>query len=376
MTTTIHCSALDLGWTCAESIPLTGAPTLVDPHNEMAELGTAAHRAAVFVDRDEDPPLSELAECYGVDLEDLTIRWHLTRKAWKDVRLRLGGGDMEVSLSYEDEQFGVKLVGTCDRFNVQGNAAFAADWKFGYLEQPHNHQLAGYGFLIAKANPEVEKFWSGVCYVMLGVWVGRWFTRQELDDWFAELCRRIELGRGSFTPGHHCRFCHRQYDCPGFDAYRSKALAFFAGGEMGAIRGIAIEEPPDVLGPQLSEALRTWKLVEKYGKELKAIARQYAEKHDGFPTGDGRRYTMTGVDRRLVDPRKAWPVLVKMGFTEDDLGSVASISLASAKAIISDRTERGQKKKAIEELEHALEVAGAVTTKTTKQLREVSDAAE
>ena len=372
MTTTIHCSALDLAWICPESIPLTGAPTLVDPHNEMAELGTASHRAALCVGTHEEPDLPGLAERFGVGLDDLTIRWHLTRKAWKDVRLKLGGGAAEVNMTYYDEQFDVSLVGTCDRFNVKGNAAFAADWKFGYLEQPHDQQLAGYGFLIAKTIPEVEKFWSGVCYVMLGVWVGRWYTRQQLDDWFDELCHRIELGRGTFTPGHHCRFCSRQYDCPGFDAYRSKALAFFRGGALPEIE-VKLDDPPEKLGPQIAEAMRTWKLVEKYGNELKALARKYAEDHGGFPTGDGRRYAMLPQNKRDIDARKAWPVLVKLGFTDDDLASLASMSLPQMKKIVSDRMERGQKKQAIEELEHALEAAGAVTTKTTKQLREVSD---
>jgi len=374
---TVRCSALDLLWQCAESIDRPDGALVVSPANEMADLGTAQHRAAESLGVDSEPDLADIASRFGVDLDELSMLWAMTLRQWNGgeqhpgLKTWFADGDTECQGEHVVEwphhsYTHFRLRGKRDRRAIRGNRVYGLDWKTGYVEADHEHQMRGYGFLDMLAYPEAEQIWSGIAYVRLGFIDAKIYTRRQLEDWFADLLTHLANQLGTYAPGPHCRFCDRQHDCAGRDRWMQSAIVAF-----GSNLRVPIEGPPEMIGPQLAELLRTAKAVGGACDRVRDVAREYADAHDGFfPTGDGRAFELRTTKRRSIDPAAGWPVL-SQHLTDGELAPCVKISKGAVEKAIGAKTERGGKGKAIEALMDELDAAGALREQPMTQLREV-----
>ena len=345
----LRCSALPRAFKCAASVHDDGLR--VDPVNEAASAGTAAHAAlATLVETGavEWDALPDLAKRHGCDLDELRMLVALGRKLWEQV----GGWFVEPLAE-------VPLIRDFGAFTLSGHAdvisydtarqhVVVADWKSGRVDSDYTEQLRGYAVL------------GLVTYGALTAdAVVLWIREQDVerltmdsegfDEWFKRVHSTIVAWDGTYRPGDHCTHCPRLLTCPAATAMARRDVSILA--EQEGVDFAALEPA------RRTELYELAGRVAKLAENVRALAKAHLEAGGEVPG-----YRIRTDEPREIDIAAAWSVLDAHGLTTaENIGAVAKVSISKAEDVVRKAAGRGHGAKAVEEFRSQLEAAGALS---------------
>lgn len=299
---------------------------------------------------------------------------HVTETAWAlDVatgRGRLLGRNLG---RHYDAQPG-EVAGAADYVRVEAGVVEVLDLKTGQADvtpPAENLQLAALAAAAAS--------WYGVTTARVGILAagdGRtpWVTWAELGplDLLAipvrlqRLVAAIEAARTTprYAVGRWCGTCPARRSCP----TQTWALRRLAADPKSVAEDLATAlVTPDTA----AVGLQRFRAIKSAMNEVERQLHAYVKENGPIPVGDGKVWGPRESQRSIIDPEKAWPVLVE-AFGVD--GAREAMTLKTSKtaisAVASARAPRGQKSEAAKALLAQLDAAGAVTTKTVTEFEE------
>ena len=365
-------SACDRAWNCAESLRPVVA---VDPIGEAAEMGSAFHEVMRARINQTDHSVEEIAERYGVDVEELERLIAYAGVAERDLKTWFPDDAAEVRLEHTEPwdvepYHNLLLAGTVDRLSVPTpERAAVLDWKTGMVEG-FAHQQRAYAFLTLRRYPTLTEVYSATVYVRLGHWTGRLYRASDLEDWWADMKRHLVNGLGKFSPGSHCGYCPRRSECPGVRQYAESCLSTINAHPSQQALTLT-EENGAELRPHLAETLAKVRYIEARCGEFREVLRDNVRKLGGeIPAGGDKVLRIIEVRRRKLDPRKAWPVLAAR-LSDDQIADACTISMKKCQDAAAASAGPGGKGIARQQIETELIDAEALKVEITEQLREM-----
>ena len=372
----IRCSALPAAFECPGSVQPVDVE--IDPVSPPADQGSADHQVMrQIVESDmrslDGIDLAQIAEFWAVDRDDLLVHAFMGLKVWQLVRDRFPDPQAEVDLEARFE-FGdgtvLELTGHLDALAVVHREALASlgDWKFGRVDRNYAQQLRGYqaltlynyaginivhGFVGWMFDSEIED------YVM---------TRDQLWDWLDTVHDRLVHWDGVLHPGPQCGTCRRNHNCPALTAIARRDVLIFGGPDMGERAAGGFK---DIADGELISLYRRGRVISKLIESLDEAVKLRVEAAGGvLPDGDGRELRFITSERRRIDPLLAKFVL-EQRLTPEEIAAATVLRPSLLDDAIAEKTPRGKKKDAIEELNEALRQAGAVSQEPQKRLMDV-----
>jgi hypothetical protein len=301
---------------------------------------------------------------------------HVTETAWAlDIatgRGRLLGRNLG---RHYDAQPG-EVVGAADyvRLDVEACVVEVLDLKTGQADVTppgENLQLAALAAAAAS--------WHGVTTARVGILAageGRtpWVTWAELGplDLLAvpfrlqRLAAAVEAAKTKpkYAVGRWCGHCPARRDCP----TQTWALRRLAADP----KSVAEDLATGLVTPDTAAlAFQRFRAIKAATNEVERQLHAYVKENGPIPTGNGNVWGPRESQRSVIDPEKAWPVLVDaLGVDGAREAMTLKTSKTAVSAVASARAPRGQKTDASKALLAALEAAGAVTTKTVTEFEE------
>jgi hypothetical protein len=365
----LRCSSLPLAFACPGSIRHAEGEVLIEIANEAAPLGSAVHEVlaeAIRKPSAEHLDVRPVALKHGVDADDLERLTAYGLHAWRALQQFYPDPVMEQPLVYETPAF--RLTGHPDLLSVGPDWANVADWKTGYKQADHFHQLMGYAALCFAAYPQI------VHVNATTVWLRDWsretirITVEDLLQWEEVLTARVVHWSGTYTAGPHCQFCPRFAACPARQALVRSAIAEATGEGLGTL--MHADYPVD-LRPAFAAFYTSGKLqlAKQLLDRLDSLIRAELLASGPLDLGNGRELAMVPDPRDTIDPQKAWPVISRI-LTDEEIAPCLRIGKTALLDTVAAKAPRGHKGKAKTALMEELKVAEAVSTKTHHKLTE------
>lgn len=342
----MHISQLPLLFSCPSSALPTDHP--YDPGSEAADLGHAVHEGLADVVMSRDPDLDAIAQRYGVPRGDVNALVGAGRVAWGEVSSAFHNVRAEMHLEARG-----KLRGRTDVLGLSEERIAVLDWKTSRERSDVRPQLRGYAACAADMFGMPMTGHIDVYTV--------WLRLMEIDHMsvtdgdltaFWEQYGYAERSVGNqYGPGEACTYCRRQLVCDArTELVQSSVRAF----------GPMASDDPGVMSPALLAGLyprarMLQRALDQYREALRMQLRS-----GPMPDGNGNTLELGEVKRTKVDARRAWPILVREGFDDDDIAACISMSTSALMDVAAAKAVRGQKGKAKAALREMLEAAGAV----------------
>jgi len=343
----MRCSALPLASKCRGSWKLTGGYGSV-----QSRLGQAFHEAA-----------RAKALNQPFDMDGLRTRYALTDEEVKgieygiyNITVRIPEGAWLVADDRQLSVFDGRLTGTPDLAIYFKRVLTIPDWKSGWgdVEDPQtNNQLIGYAILVIEAILQSgleppERVDLMVVQPKINQVKIASFTLGQIEERKKDILRVVEeaeAGEGQFTTGPWCTVCFKNMHCPAF-AGQVKVLAEFI--EPGI--PVDVEKALKIMLP-LAKACAT------VTRKVEELAKAWVDTNGPLELGGGQMYVKVIDEKKEVDARKAFEVLVGDYFNDEDVWPLMSISM---KAItdLAVKTKRGLSTV----VKNSLAEAGAVKT--------------
>lgn len=373
-------SALPLFFLCPESSrtedEVEGEIVRVDSAGPLAALGNAVHEyAAAWVNGDE-LIIENIAGKYGVEEEDLAPlcgaarnRWGSIKHYWANCQVLLTEQPLHFEL--EDEYTKLTVKGTSDIVGCEEEMLAVGDWKSGFLDTDHFHQLMGYAYGAWKKYGGPKTKGVTMFTIMLRTYdvdIVR-VTVDELKDWAVVMLKRARDGFGTFNPGTHCAHCPRSMNCPGKMAHDS-AMMVSLGQIDETVPSVTdwTQENHLTFGPSVVDVLRQIKYWGGKMDAIKAFVKEKVIEFGPLLDGKGRAYKIVGQNRRSLKS-SARPVLT--AHLGDRIGEVIKYNLTAAEKIVMEDAPQGTTKKAAKAaLLDDLDSIDAISVKATGSLRE------
>lgn len=371
----IRCSSLPMAWACPESQNLPSDAPRLNLSNEPAELGTAAHRWLASHVQGVELDRANLAAEHGCDADELGMLCAQGAKAFTKLREYFHAADEPIQVEVPLEtgpHCNLLICGTADVLARQGDTALILDWKSGRVESDYTHQLRGYAYaaiehLYQKHKRRIADAVVITVWLRDGVWDIEKLTAGEVAGWASEFGRRLKNGRGSFNPGGHCQYCQRSTSCEGRRALVRSTIADLSVEGVKAIEWTLATRAE--LGEQIGKMYGIVKLVEGAAEDFRQTLRADVEAHGPLPIGGGRQLALNPVNKRVLDPAKARPVLARH-LSAEEIDSETTISVSGCEALAVAKAEKGRGAATKRAMAAELEEAGAVSINPVFQLRE------
>jgi len=244
------------------------------------------------------------------------------------------------------------------------NWGITLDWKTGRKgdDAAHKGQMMAYATMLAADNPKLEQVTTIICWVRDKSFSIVTFKREEIRDWFKNFIHRHAFWDGrTYSPGDHCSWCKRFYDCPARSkminsavndlvAYENdKSLVLNSDGEL---------VDPDKLFDAYNQAKVLKRMIDSFMEDLKVEVRKRGDVP--IPQLDGKGFGYKS--RRgnaTFDTFKAWGVL-QDHFTDDEMSNIISIGKGKLETVAKSKAEKGKKQKFFAEIMGELETNGAI----------------
>lgn len=374
-------SALPLFFLCPESSRTEddageGEIVRVDSAGPLAALGNAVHEYAAAWVNGEELIIENVAKKYGVEVDDLAPLCGAVRNRWGSIKQYFSKCEVlmtEQPLRFElqDENTTLTVTGTSDIVGCEEEMLAVGDWKSGFLDTDHFHQLMGYAYGAWKRFGGPKTKGVTMFTIMLrsyDVDIVR-VSVAELVDWAAVMLKRARDGFGTFHPGTHCTHCPRAMDCPGKIAQDS-AMMVSLGQIDETVPSVAnwTKENHLTFGPSVVDALRQIKYWTGKMDAIKAFVKEKVIEFGPIADGNGRAYKIITQNRRSLKSSARAVLAEHLG---DRLGEVIKYNLTAAEKVVMEIAPQGTTKKAAKEALLAdLESIDAISVKATGSLRE------
>jgi hypothetical protein len=338
----------------------------IDTSGPEADLGRAVHDALeawIKAGTGTEPQPQPFANQHNVDVDKVAELIAFAPAALQQIREDLSGLRAEVVIK------GGGVRGRIDGLAVEVSPAgpFSAailDWKTGRDPQENSKPLQRLAYASAV---EATYGMPAQCYIYTAeIWLAAQeiiSSRYDIDS-IQGFRRKLaeQLAHPKASPGSHCKYCRRRFDCRERDQYlRSAALGL-------TIVGTEIQTT-EALASLWDQSRALKKALEAYEKAVDLVV----EENGNLDLGDGRRIIHGTKTLDDIDPRKAWPVMQAAGLTNDDLNAVVKIGKTRLLNAIGAKAPRGSKAAAKAEMVTRLDEAGAISRKTSRFRKVVSE---
>lgn len=350
----IAASRIDLAFACSGSMLPIDEPH--NPHIPASRLGTAVHDGMARVALGEPVDAPALSAAYDVDVKELEILINFGRQAIESIREPLRNSKTEIDLSSGNIRCRLDLCAV--EMTPAGPTAIAiTDWKSGRLMDPKPGQL------LANAVAARRRYGMPSCgYIYTGeVWlrereiIERRPDAARLDAFEERLSQTLKYAGRSYSPGEHCGFCPHAVTCqPRVDYIRATAQALMA-------RTIL-----DVSPTVVADLWPGTRALKRAIADYESVANQLISEHGRIGLSDGSHIEFRQKTKSKIDPKKAWPVMVAAGLTENDIAGILSVGkgalIDAVRAKVPSGAKRGAKKAAEISVLGALREAKAIST--------------
>ncbi len=343
----------------------------INASNDAADVGTAGHdglAALVRTGQIDWDKVGELASKYGVDETELRVLLALGLRLWLLVKDSFPNASTEVAMKH---QLGaVLLTGHSDVLGSSGTILRILDWKLGRLDSDYREQLLGYCALALLTTPGATEAEAGVGWVRECEYEPHTMTRAGLYDWLQRVENEIVQWDGVFHPGAHCQYCPRSHECSAANALARRDMAILMDQDLPArledvetVRAFVRAHPDQAI-----EVLEIARRAEKQAGRVVAALKDEVMR-DGDIVGEGKRATLQTAEKRHLNVLQAFPVLQEeLGFGDQELAEVVSISLSKTESVVAKRAGKGKGAGAVRDLGDKLAKAGAIETSTSVSL--------
>jgi hypothetical protein len=371
-----------------EGIPVSeGVSVAIDEAHDAADLGSAVHAALREAVNGQEPDLAAIGKAHGVaGSDELETLYAMGRHIWNRVKQHYPGPLTELACNHAillagEDRIPLTLTGTIDVASYAdeaGSELRILDWKTGRNDRDHYHQMAGYAYLASRYNEGVKLITATLVWIRDGRFETFAWTREEIERWAAEtLVGGIWRTRNTFRPGPACEWCVRDTVCPARRSMVWGAMEDLVGPEADLTLGDMIEaldDPERRQDPAVIEAIgKLWGIrgaVQKALDRFTAGVRSSVLSHGALPISETHEIRMTEGERTSIDAEKAWPIIVE-AVGDKKLKDVVGVKKGALDKIVRDSASEGvTKKDRLEAFYATLRGAGAVTTTTTRTMRE------
>ena len=334
--------------------------TPIDPSGPEAALGSAVHDSVdAWVKRDckGDPEPQPFANQRGVKPDAVAELIARAPEALAQIERNLGD-----ELRSEVTVRGGLVRGRIDVLGLR--VADSGPWSIGIVDwktgrDPTNskpNQRLAYASAVEATYgmPAQPWIYTAEIWLATGDILEARYDKDMIDGFRMRLAFRHKHPTAS--PGPHCKWCRRRFECIERQVFlRASALEL-------------AECPPQLATPEAlaavwdkSRALRS--MLEQYEKAVDACI----EEHNGLALPDGRSLVHKTVNRDIIDPRKAWPIMQRAGLDNDAINAVLTITKTKLLEQVAKPAKRGEKAKMKEAMLIALDEAGAISRKVSKR---------
>lgn len=360
----LRASAMPLAFACPGSVRHTGLR--VEPRNEAAALGSAAHEAlrplseTGFIDWGALP---EIAGRHGVSVDELRMLCARATKLWPALADTFDGAWTEVPLSWHGN---VSFSGHLDLLVTGARIARGADWKSGRKDSDYAEQMRAYCVLLLLDDKTLDSASMTIVWLRDGDAETYSMSRADADKWLARVQSEIVEWDGVFHPGDHCTYCPRAHECEAAHALARRDVAAMSADTASA--ELAMMKPGEAL-----ELARVAKRVAGYAARVREAIKAHVSEH-GDIVADGMRLTIDEQTNRELEPLEAWPVLQEAGFGPEELAGCIKLSVGKVEKTAARKAGRGKGAKAVRELQDKLQEAGAIGLRNVRKLTEKREA--
>jgi hypothetical protein len=356
---TYRCSSLPRIMRCpASAVP---PAVLIERSGDDARLGTAVHSVLSQCVNEHQSPgfaqLMEAAKANGVETEDVGhLAWN-GWKCWLQVYHEYPNRVTEEDISMEAD--GICLTGHPDVYSVSDfdDTIRILDWKGGFLEADARDQLRGYGAILMKRHPHIQRVRAE--RIGLRGMTRDWWTweRDEIASWWQRLVDLVH-GPERFSPSpESCRYCPRGASCPAKTALLQQAY------QMVRTYQHSVTPPEDPA--TLLDLYNHTKIVEGAVKQILSLIKITVSQAGGTIDVDGVQLVTTPQGRRNVTINGAFWDAVDF-LDGRDLDPCLSVGLGelikAVRAKVPAGSPRGAKKEAEEAFVQQLDDAGCLNT--------------
>lgn len=338
----------------------------IDVPNEMARIGSAAHEAgAAYITNGQVLDTRELALRHNIDDNDeLEYLIGSIRHAW-EAELSKRFPDivvedrLEVTL-HEDDDLRVVLSGSPDGISHGATSVGVLDWKSGRLRENFYFQVEAYALLCSEVSG-MTKATATVVWLRDRQWENFTFNESQLQWLKKAIVSAVTAPQKTYRVGEHCVYCPRFAECPARRNMVAQSMMDIHNAN----------SQPTIAVKDVGTTLAAGKCVKKAVDEYRDLL-MHQIKHLGasIPVGEGRELVAQPVSRRVINARKAWPIL-KKELTDDQLAEITSLGVGKVQKAIQANATSGSKKERSEAIMAALDTAGALKSVEHEQLREI-----
>lgn len=344
--------------------PSQGDGLRIDGDNQMARMGTAVHDSqARYILAGEMIGAEALGSIHGVDDTDEMgpLLWK-GRKAWDEISSAFPNPMVERAMEM-DLGDGHKLTGHVDVMSYveEEDELRVLDWKTGRKQRDFLAQLMAYSLLAIAGRGGVmpKAITCTVVWLRDGALETVRIMPEQLTAFLSDLTSAVRMVEGKgYRVGDYCENCPRHHDCPARTALVRSSIREIADIDANTILA---------LGDRLPMVYAGVKCAEGACKAFRDALRELASK--GPVTAGGKVYELNEIQKRIVDPLTAWPVL-SGHLTEAELAPAVKISLTALMDAVAAKAPARGKGRAKIALTEQLEAAGAIKTKAESRLSE------
>jgi len=360
----LRASAMPAAFLCPGSIR---RPVVrIREEGEAANLGSAVHEAlrplvedgAAAFDR-----VSDLAEEYGCDPDELRMLISCGAKLWKQVEASFPNAVTEQPMKL-DLGDGYVLTGTTDLISGTSESLRLGDWKSGRKDSDYSNQMRAYGAMALLGWPTADAPESAT---VTALWLrtieaqNYTITRDAAIRWLDELRDRVIQWDGIYHPGAHCTYCRRAHECEARSALVRRSIADVLG-------GVSSAQALEAMAPdQILDLHQRATLILGVADQVRKAIKAHVEMN-GDVVGTDQRLTITTENRRRLQTVPAFEVLSALGFRDPEWAECVEIKLSKAEAIVKEKAPKRGGAAAIRDLQDKLEAADAVRTFEIRKL--------
>ena len=332
-----------------------------DPHfdapNEAGDLGTAVHEALQLFVSGEPVPFKEIVAKYRIERDEFGILYHYGKKAFAAFGKFFPSARAEVPVE------GPVSKGTVDLYQYlpDEDRQVYLDWKTGRIRKNHDRQLEGYASAGRKTFGRADKYTTITVWLRFNEYEVANHDNDSIDQFERDYERVHEESANRYSPGEWCGYCPHQLTCIAFEGWkRAGATAL-------------VEIPAGELIPRekLSELYLQAMEVEKALKTFKKAVRQALQSGE-LPLNEKKALKLGSISKTLIDPKRAWPVLKELGFTDDEINKTLTMRKTKIDEVVSEKAPRGLQTKKKARAMEALEEAGALFTYQETRIQHVN----
>ncbi len=359
---TVRASSMPLAMACPGSLR---AEVPVDEQHPAASDGSAAHVLLADLPTEGEIAWSKIADVakqLGADPDEVRMLCACGVRLWKEVEDSFPDAQTEVEL--EHVAAGLWLTGHADIASITGTVGRVGDWKGGRVDTDYVQQMLSYAALTLFTYPDLLECTSTILWLREKEIENYTMSRGEALDWIGEARERIVEWDGVFHSGTHCKYCRRSHECVAANALARRDCAAMADADL-------MLRAETALATMTANEIIDLNATAKHAESMAKRVRETIKAHvlaNGDVAGSGGRLTITETNPRRLQPREAWGVLQRAGFTDADFAECMTLGVTKVEKRVAKNAGKGKGAAAVRALGVELEKADAVQTKPSRSL--------